>query len=296
MSRFRFVTIRIVPRVTAPLAIVLLAAACSVGTQGESPSASPSVSLDQPPPSASLAAASLSPSPSSAPVGLPRDSVAQVVTTDLVVRSSPGVGAESEIYPERLNEPMRVFVVDGPVRADGFDWYLVDPMYICVDVCLERPRFGWVAEAGKDGETWIAAATIDCPAPHPDSLGWLSTGERLACFGNAPLTLDGTVGDCYAAETPVAWKQRSCVLLPPNYVLRDTFERFLSLYAADGVQIPRTGTDVRVIGHFDDPMAETCAVLANPAPDFGLPPVPAEQAVLSCRGDFVVTSIELLAS
>jgi hypothetical protein len=214
------------------------------------------------------------------------------VTTDLVVRSSPGVSAESEIYPERLNEPMLVFVVDGPVRVDGFDWYLVDPMYICVDLCPEQPRFGWVAQAGKDGETWIAATTIDCPSPHPDTLGWLSTGERLACFGDVPLTLEGIIGGCYAAETPVAWKQTSCSLLPPDYVPRDTFERFLSLYPAEGVQIPRTGSDVRVTGHFDDPMAATCAVLANPAPDFGVPPVPAERAVLSCRGDFVVTSIE----
>jgi hypothetical protein len=228
---------------------------------------------------------------------LAHDSVAQVVTTDLVVRSRPGVNAESEIYAERLNEPMLVFVLDGPVAADGFEWYLVDPfeLHVCVDICGERPPFGWVAQAGKDGEPWIAPGTIECPAPDAASIGWLSTTTRLACYGDEALTLDGTMGDCYAAETPVAWQQTLCTLLPRDYVPVDTFTSFLVMYAGEGVQLPieRAGSDVQVTGHFDDPAAGSCSVLASPDPDFGVAPIPPERAVLSCRGAFVITAIEL---
>ena len=52
-------------------------------------------------------------------------------------------------------------VLDGPVEASGYDWYLVD-------VTSEPPEdvsypFGWVAAAGKDGEAWIAPERHDCP-------------------------------------------------------------------------------------------------------------------------------------
>jgi hypothetical protein len=60
-----------------------------------------------------------------------------VVTTDLVVRSEPGTHDGSRILPTRLNGPTLLYVVDGPVQADGYDWYLVQPFDngICVDVC-----------------------------------------------------------------------------------------------------------------------------------------------------------------
>jgi hypothetical protein len=150
--------------------------------------------------------------------------------------------------------------------------------------------------AGKDGEPWIEPGTVECPSSDPDSIGWLSATARLACFGGEPLTLDGTIDDCYASETPVAWQQSGCLLLPPDYVPLDTFTSFLIIYAAPGVQLPTGGGgfDVRVTGHFDDSAAETCAVLASPDPDFGYSAItPAERAVLSCRGQFVATHIEV---
>ena len=211
---------------------------------------------------------------------------------------NPGVHAGYEIYPDRLNEPMLVFVLNGPVSADGYEWYLVEPfdLHVCVDVCGERPPFGWVAQAGKGGEPWIAPGTIDCPRPDAEDLGWLSSTASLACFGGEVLTLQGSMGGCYASETPVAWQQTVCVLHPPDYVPRDTFESLLRMYPAEGVRFPteREGVNIRVTGHFDDPAAESCAVLASLAPDFGLRPIPAELAVLWCRGAFVVTDVDVL--
>ena len=48
-------------------------------------------------------------------------------------------------------------VLDGPVQASGYDWYLVQPT-IMSDTEQPYP-FGWVAAAGKDGEPWIEPMT-----------------------------------------------------------------------------------------------------------------------------------------
>jgi hypothetical protein len=53
--------------------------------------------------------------------------IAQVVTTDLVVRSAPGTGSDSRVYDTRLASPTLLYVFDGPVAVDGYDWYLVLP-------------------------------------------------------------------------------------------------------------------------------------------------------------------------
>lgn len=223
-----------------------------------------------------------------------------MVTADLVVRSAPGVSAASEMYPERLNEPTLLFVVEGPVRADGYDWYLVQPFSRdrCVDVCPPGPPFGWVAQAGKDGEEWIAPASLDCPEPDVGDIGWLSPAARLACFGNETLALEGIFGDCYAAETPVAFQQTRCEIRPTDYV-QETFTSFLTMIPAAGVEFPwdRPGVRIRATGHFDDPTASDCEWGERSNEDFGLPPgnpPPAEWVILNCRQEFVVTDIAVM--
>ena len=220
------------------------------------------------------------------------DGVAQVVTTDLVVRSAPGVSAESEIYADLLNEPTLLFVLDGPVAADGYDWWLVEPFSrdVCIALCPAKPPLGWVAQAGTDGEPWIAPATLDCPEPVIGEIGRLSPTARLACYGNDTLVLEGTLGDCYAAETPVALQQSGCQIRPVEGVTP-----FLIMRAADGVGMPmdQPGVRMTVTGHFDDASASSCQwssgfnnAVGNPAE----PPSP-EAVILGCRQEFVVTDI-----
>jgi hypothetical protein len=215
---------------------------------------------------------------------LPHDSVAQVVTTDLVVRSRPGVTDESEIYPTRLNEPMLLYVVDGPVRASGFDWYQVQPfeLGVCVDVCPEPLPFGWVAQAGNDGEVWIAPGTVNCPSPTVAELQLLDPMARLACFGDRRLELDGTMGSCFApagyALPPLLVE--GCVLYTDDYEPpEDTFgDPGLKLRGSvSGEAASLGGEHVRVTGQFDDPSAEECG------PDLRL--------VLLCRAEFVVSEV-----
>jgi len=291
-------------RELAALGISMLLLACSGANSAAddgAPTGSPTVAPSPPPSSGGAASVPpVSPSPTTSTVLLGPDAVAELMTTDLVVRSAPGVSAQSEMYPERLNQPMLLFVVDGPVRANGYDWYLVQPFTrdVCVDVCPPGPPFGWVAQAGKDGEQWIAPASLECPEPEASLIGWLARTARLACFGNETLVLEGTFGDCYAAETPVAFQRSRCEIRPRDYVEVDTFTSFLTMIPEAGVDVPwnRPGAQIRVTGHFDDPNALDCRWGEVSNEDFGLPPgaPPAELVILSCRQEFVVTDIAVV--
>ena len=101
-------------------------------------------------------------SPTPLPVGrLASDGIAQVVTDNLVVRSLPQISDSSEIHPVRLFEPKLLFVLDGPVAADGYDWYLVAPFEEFVsDVATDEPRIGWVAAQSATVSRLVSAAPL----------------------------------------------------------------------------------------------------------------------------------------
>ena len=272
----------------------------AIATDYPRPAASRSASATASPQAMASPSPDASPSPVST-VQTGQDVVAQVVTTDLVVRSAPGVSADSEIYPETLDAPTLLFVVDGPSRADGFDWYLVEPftLNICMDLCPPRLPFGWVAEAGTDGEPWIAPATLECPEPEPEDIGWLTPVARLACYGGEPLVLKGIVGNCYAAETPVSLQQTGCEIRPTDYVAGDGFQSHLIMRSADGVDLPsdRPGTRIEATGHFDDASAANCQWSDTFNDEGGNAPVepqPPALVILSCRTEFVVTDIAVV--
>jgi hypothetical protein len=71
--------------------------------------------------------------PSAMPT-LVTDSIGEVIAIDLVVRSAPGVGADSRILDQRLIEADLVYIIDGPVRADGYGGLLV------AELVLAEPR------------------------------------------------------------------------------------------------------------------------------------------------------------
>jgi hypothetical protein len=238
------------------------------------------------------------------------DMVAQVITTDLVVRSAPGVGPSSEILPERLDamldsipaEPQLVFLVDGPVTADGYEWYLVKPftLNLCHDVCTEPP-FGWVAAASRDGEPWIMPHTLDCPEPTVEDLMWLSDMTQLACYGTETLVIDGEAGECFVAERPEPSFQTWCFLHPPAFEWPEEgglgpwgIGVFVQL-----VDWPQPGSQVVVTGQFDHSVAVECQGISDEtAREFGMDPASLPAAPLwrlSCRSAFFATRVELLS-
>jgi hypothetical protein len=83
------------------------------------------------------------------------NTVVVTVADRLRVRSEPRVSDDSIKKEPVLPLGTELLVLDGPVSASGYTWYKVRPVSFAR---LDRPRYGWVAMAGKDGEPWIGPA------------------------------------------------------------------------------------------------------------------------------------------
>lgn len=213
-----------------------------------------------------------------------------VVTDDLVVRSRPGTGADSEIYPARLNAPLLVYIIDGPEEAEGFEWYLVDPLVTpCYFGCDLAPQPGWVAAAAKDGERWLAAepARVTCPEPTLEGVSGAYPQLWLYCFGHDELTLSGGVVDVVDYPRP-GWPWARVISLygsdyrGPIVGCVDVCNVPLLTVAYDGEDLPTRLSTPSVSGHFDDSRASECRSAG----------IDLDQRVLThnCRMVFVVTS------
>lgn len=145
------------------IALILTLTACqpvpaASGTAEATPKPSASAPAATPQPSASAPAATPATLASGcsdiqlpAADGLNSGSFADVVTTDLLTRTAPRIADDSKITGE-LNQPTRVYVVEGPVTASGYDWWQVIPEGGNLDYPV------WVAAQGKDGEVWLRRA------------------------------------------------------------------------------------------------------------------------------------------
>lgn len=262
----------------------------SATTQTPEPSATPTPSITQTPD----ATATSTPAPE-----LEADDIAEVITNDLVVRSRPEISGRSAIDEIRLNqgEGVLLFVLDGPIAADGYDWYLVAPFLEAVDDVVRGPLpgIGWVA-AGTQGEDWIAPRTDACADRRTSLEAMLFTPPllSLACFGDRELVFEGLFGECtYVTPGTVS----------PSWLAPTTFcslhsERPTDIAGPFRFQVvpgaldipPSRGQRIRVTGQFDHPAAQDC----EHHPLEGEEARPHEQVVLDCRSNFVATRIDEL--
>src|SRR5439155_12891010 len=75
-------------------------------------------------------------------------STVDVVTSGLRVRTAPTVDdSKSAKLEPLLSRGVQLQILDGPVSADDYDWYLVQ--------AIGWPHRGWVAAADHDGVAWI---------------------------------------------------------------------------------------------------------------------------------------------
>ena len=75
-------------------------------------------------------------------------STLEVVVSGLRVRTAPTVDdSKSAKLDPLLGRGVQLQVLDGPVTADDYDWYLVQ--------AIGWPHRGWVAAADHDGAAWI---------------------------------------------------------------------------------------------------------------------------------------------
>jgi hypothetical protein len=288
-----------------------LVALVALGCGSTGPSVSPPTSS---PPSAVPTVPSGLPSPSpevspsaSTSGDLALETVAEVVTDNLRVRSAPGVSDNSIVLEPLLQPGTRLFVVDGPVGASGYEWYEV----LTFDVDLTGPgdsvdeevvEGGWVAAADKGGEPWVEPAALECPAAPTtvaDLVG-MDGVTALACFGVKPLTLGARVLDCQ--ESPELrgadwcgvdtggpsfepeWFDRTFSFLVPEDGSFDPGS-MLELHADPLGTYPDPlpyGVPVDVTGQFNHPAASACTIyhyVKNNVPS------------VHCRTLFAVTAI-----
>lgn len=103
----------------------------------------------------------------------------------LRVRSRPEVSADSKKLTPLLEAGTRMLVVNGPVAADGYNWY---------EVRADNDLFGWVA-AGKDGEDWIAPAPANCTDDLDQSALWtVDPIDFFVCYGDTPVSVRARSG------------------------------------------------------------------------------------------------------
>ena len=99
-------------------------------------------------------------SPSASPVvgRFQAGAMVEVVAGGLRVRTAPTVDdARSAKFEPLLAAGAQLRVVDGPVFADAYEWYLVE--------VLGSPQRGWVSSADHDGTPWVADPTMPSPRP-----------------------------------------------------------------------------------------------------------------------------------
>jgi hypothetical protein len=222
------------------------------------------------------------------PSGLVRDAMAEVLVDGLRVRSLPTTADESAKFETLLDRDDQVFIVDGPVPADGYEWYLVQGLI----EGSESGPFGWVAAASRDGEQWIDdVGASACPTLPDDAvrLGVLAPELLVHCFGGTELEfdLDAHVY-CLADEVrqvDPAWFGAGCGLLSGDAC--GTCGLSIAADPASGVELPTSASqNWRITGHVDDPAAASCSG-GPPAGDSLVP----EYVVHLCRMTFVVTSL-----
>ncbi len=304
-------------RSAAPVLLLLVLAGCG---------ASPGSTATAPPPTATPSiepGPSASPAPTVAPTDAPpteapsqpaadlaADAYARVVTNDLRVRSKPGVGAGSQQLEPLLDDGTQLFVIAGPTPADGYDWYLVEPIVGFEGSALPS---GWVAAADKNGEQWIASDAVSCPETPSDveSLALLNETERdyfeVTCFGGTPISFEARLGSPEAQcgiEVPFGtdptWfdpcQQDGHFLVPADgsteVALFSAWEPGVDLsLAPEPGASPSSWPVVQVTGTYDHEAARTCTSRQNYVEAGVEAPEPA-RVVLECRTRFVVTAIE----
>lgn len=232
------------------------------------------------------------------------DTITEVVSGRLRIRSAPRVADDSIKHEPLLDVGDRLLVLDGPVVANDYEWYLV--MAWRPGNLYESWPVGWVSRGDHDGSPWIQASTDPCPA------GAITMGvveslhpqERVACFGDGPLRLRAYVSGEAGTVPCVPEPDTACVDGPAWltgyggwFAQTDTEMETPSIGGPQLAIDPGgplsasalpSGRMVDLEGAFDHPAAADCRPgAAGP----GAQPIEAAAARLECRSRFVVTGV-----
>ena len=299
-------------RVRIILCLLLLAACASPALPTESPaSTAPSPS----PANSASASATASIEASAEPAAtVVVDALAQTTVGGLTVRTEPSIAAEplGTLPPPRP----RSFspVPSRPTGTPGTSWGARASKSVA-ECGGEVPQFqctswvGWAAATTPTGERWIVPLDPECP-PERDTATYLSMDavERLACAGDdewrlvAYIAAPGGRGCMPVWNVDPFWMDPSCSFFFPQPVERELDED-TSLQGFIAPELGEcgpggcpwddlTGSWAEIVGHLDDPVAESCTYVLNSQVDEApSPPPDPDLAVFGCRLGFVVTDL-----
>ncbi len=305
-----------VGRVTSLAAVMVLVAACQADASAEqssppSPpqSAGPSAEVG-PSASASASASAVVATPSAsasvaatpARPGLAADTMARVIAESVVMREAPGRDSEfvrvgcydvpQPCAPVLLGPAAgieRLFIVEGPVAADGYEWYLAGTS---TDNAIGAQYVGWVPEGDTAGP-WVVTMEVACPE-EPIGLADVTLSaigrlELLSCIGDRELTLRGWYPEPPPdiCDTPTCVPQDAvpeicsfgAMSLRPIEAPWAGDANHLGWWGDSGAELPHLerNTWIVVTGHFDHDMPSWCNG--------------SDAVKLNCRLEFVVTSV-----
>ena len=151
--------------------------------------------------------------------------------------------------------------------------------------------------------------SAECIKPATDLLTLINQTDRVACYGDEPITVEAEVvgvGAIDCAPIEPAWMGCGAwVALQPIGVQAGTTGFVLAATSGPGalnqlfaaihpdtalVASDIAGRQLRITGHFDDPAAQTCRQ-TEPVFDEQTPPPP---DISGCRNLFVMTAFEQL--
>ena len=299
------------------LGLLVLASCASAGDSSSTPaSAASSDAVASQPSAASPTTAASAGASAQASQQVTADDLVRAVVEGLSVRTDPSTVADRL---GTLPADATAFVLAGPVDADGHAWYqLANLGNPSADECAAETRpfhcapwVGWAAGAAPEGDPWLEPIDTDCPAER-DTPAYISTDAltRLACAGDAEWKLVAYVAPMAAGRGcfPVwivdpFWMDSACTLNFPQPAESETdMDTSIQAFVPPelGECLPAAcppfdelkGSWVEIVGHLDDPAAETCTSVLNesisPAPH---PPPDRDLTVFTCRLNLVVTQV-----
>jgi hypothetical protein len=173
------------------------------------------------------------------------------------------VRADSLIQPVTLSAPSLVYVIDGPVVADGYAWYLVDTARAS-SALGDYPAAGWVAAGAPDGEAWLAQHEPACePELTTEVLVAITPQVALYCYAAQALSVEGVVGDCGTIVGSGRPWGGACLLYVPGRDPTSIPDGCVDA-CTPSVEVwfdhplPADSSLLSVAGHFDDTAAQEC--------------------------------------
>ena len=123
--------------------------------------------------------------------------------------------------------------------------------------------------------------------------------ERLACFGNRSVTVDGTFGCNGCGGTAAGTFEPEWLAYPLAGFVTTAWKvggqmggshLTFRIPPDSGIPYPTDGSILRLEGHFNDPAASTC-VMTHPTSE-----ISPQGAELTCREQFVLDGYEIIGT